>query len=199
MKETSETNRPNTGIMELAEKLTKLLAERDLPNVAEVARRAKVSRSSCYKWFAGTAWPEIREAFRLAAVLRVPVEYLADDSQDKPPPPPELTPDEEAAHEAYRELRSSIGPVKAFRALSALGPPEQIGGRSASSLTRMGGSVEEEAPQHLYHEDVEAMRAYGTGRVIGERDETEAHLRREREAKRPQKRKDAEETGKPRR
>lgn len=206
----------NWDFMGLSEKLYRAML--DLlgnENVAEVARRARVSRSSCYRWFEGRAWPEIREAGRLAKVLKVDLAYLADDEADEPPAPAALPEDEAAALRLYRKIRDRV-PDRAdalgllaelygvVAQLSAAEAPERL---NVALLERGPGpeflvvSPKSTVPGHAVRpEDVLAPepdsrvatsapprpgpppgQEHGVGRVLGERDETEMQIRKDRE------------------
>ena len=77
------------GAMDLKLKLARLLEETKLPTVAEVARRADVAKTSCYRWFdpEDPALPDVKEALQVARVFGVSLDYLADDRLDQPPAP----------------------------------------------------------------------------------------------------------------
>lgn len=92
------------GIMNLGEKLRAISQERGITNISEIARRARVSKTSCYRWFEGQAHPEIREAFRLATLFDVPLDWLADEEADFPPPSTQLPQGEVAVLDLYRAL-----------------------------------------------------------------------------------------------
>lgn len=196
--------------MELAEKLYKAML--DLlgnENIAEVARRARVSKSSCYRWFEGTAWPEIREAGRLAKALKVDLAYLADDEAEDAPPPAALPEDEAAALRLYRKIRERV-PDRA----DALGLMAELYGvvaqlSTAEALERLNVALLERGPGSDFlivspksiivgQAEGHAVRValgdssppvpgpppgqeHGVGRVLGERDETAMQIRKDRE------------------
>ncbi len=87
--------------MTFSDKINRRKTELGKENIADIARSAKVSRSSCYRWFDGFALPDVHEAHRLARVLDVPLEYLADEDADEPQ---RLTPAEEQALKLVRSL-----------------------------------------------------------------------------------------------
>jgi transcriptional regulator with XRE-family HTH domain len=95
--------------MEFPEKL-RSLAESKGWSLAEVARRAKLKPSTVNSWTTTEARPSLPHARRLAIVLGVSLDFLADDGQDEPS---ESTPDEMAIIRAAR----AIGYDEALRRL----------------------------------------------------------------------------------
>jgi transcriptional regulator with XRE-family HTH domain len=68
----------------------------------EVAARLPTNRLS--KWRNGKGEPKARELYRIAKLLDVTMEYLADDLMDRPTPP--LTDDERMVLRVIRVLRT---------------------------------------------------------------------------------------------
>jgi hypothetical protein len=115
-------NRHQYGAMDFKLKLVRLLEETKLPNVAELARRAAVAKTSCYRWFdpEDPALPDVKEALRVAKALEVSLDYLADDQLDERPVP-EYDHDEREIIRAVRELRLSYGEVLRRLAMTGAG------------------------------------------------------------------------------
>jgi transcriptional regulator with XRE-family HTH domain len=74
-------------------KICRLLAEKGITQVA-MERSVGLAKNRISKWKEGTGEPTARQIWEIARALRVPVEYLLDDDQDRPKPPP----DEEEEH-----------------------------------------------------------------------------------------------------
>lgn len=74
-----------TSEMRFREKLRKLAR-----NQSELARRTGLAPSAINEMAAGRRRPYLDQGFAIARALGVPLDYLADDSQDSPPVP-ELT------------------------------------------------------------------------------------------------------------
>jgi transcriptional regulator with XRE-family HTH domain len=73
------------GRMEFPEKLKRLMGEHRLSQAA-IGNRIDRSQALIGKWTRGESYPDIRDASRLAALLGVDVDYLADDSRSEPTP-----------------------------------------------------------------------------------------------------------------
>ena len=71
--------------MNFAAKL-KLLMKQHRYSQNDVAARVDVSQSLVSMWTTGKSVPAMYEAARLAKLLNVDVEFLADDAQDEPAP-----------------------------------------------------------------------------------------------------------------
>jgi transcriptional regulator with XRE-family HTH domain len=71
--------------MEFHAKLRRLIKKRRYSHAA-VAAELRCSRSAIGKWARGESKPDLDLAARLAAVLGVSLDYLADDAQDDPTP-----------------------------------------------------------------------------------------------------------------
>lgn len=97
--------------MTLAEKLEKLIAERGWKQ-ADLARAIDMGRSTVGNWFNSPSKPDLDSALKLARVLAVPLDYLADDAQDDPPPGPD------PALERLLWLVSTIGVEESIRRLT---------------------------------------------------------------------------------
>jgi transcriptional regulator with XRE-family HTH domain len=78
--------------------MSHLMAMRILEKILESARRkgvgqlaleraADLPKNRISKWKDGVGEPTAAQALRIARVLGVPVEYLADDAMDEPPAP----------------------------------------------------------------------------------------------------------------
>jgi transcriptional regulator with XRE-family HTH domain len=93
--------------MDLASKLKRLCEAKGFTNVADLARKVKVPKSSLHRWFHGEAWPRLAEGLRLARVLEVPLDYLADDEMEEVPAPARdgLDGDERFLVQMIRDLR----------------------------------------------------------------------------------------------
>lgn len=93
--------------MEFAKKLNKLMAERDV-TYEEVAKHVGVGTTTVFRWLnqkGKPLRPRLNEAARLAEMLGVGVDYLADDALDAPPsPPPGLSPQEELLLDLIRNM-----------------------------------------------------------------------------------------------
>jgi transcriptional regulator with XRE-family HTH domain len=94
----------NIGTMRLNEKLLKLCDERGLDSQRDLARLAKLSKSSVSRWVNGETRPRMLQALKLARALKVPLEYLIDDAMEEMPPV--LPPDEEFVLRVYRNLKA---------------------------------------------------------------------------------------------
>lgn len=117
----------------------------------------RVSRTTVSSWFNDNSRPDMDTALLVARALRVPLDYLADDSQDEPPAG--LPDDEIAVLNQYRSLKVT-GLIDQDRAMAGLAvatrfPPGQT-------------SITDTSPKHL-----------GTAEL------TQSALRREREQNRP--------------
>lgn len=91
--------------MEFAKKLNKLMAERDV-TYEEVAKHVGVGTTTVFRWLnqkGKPLRPRLDEAARLAELLGVGVDYLADDALDAPPPPG-LSPQEELLLDLIRRM-----------------------------------------------------------------------------------------------
>jgi transcriptional regulator with XRE-family HTH domain len=99
-------------IMEFPKKLESLLARRKLSQ-KEVGTMIGVDQARISEWITGKSKrrPPLDVAYRLAQVLDVPVEYLADDESDNPPV---LLTDEERK---ILEYIRRIGTKEAYRRL----------------------------------------------------------------------------------
>lgn len=78
--------------MRFQEKLQKLMKAGKF-NASSLGRDADVSHTAVNNWLKGTD-PSLAKAARVARVLGVTLDYLADDEQEYPPPPAELTGEE---------------------------------------------------------------------------------------------------------
>ena len=70
--------------MTLDKKLTRLRKKAGLSQ-AEVSEELDVSRQAVTKWETGLSRPSIENLQSLSKLYNVPIEYLLDDSKDKPP------------------------------------------------------------------------------------------------------------------
>ncbi len=154
----------------------------------------RVSKTTVSNWWNGASRPDMDTALVVARVLGVPLDYLADDNQDEIPKP--LSQDEELALDLYRSAREHEGSatvvlkvlarlanegvrVVSAPARAAVAPvyagahasPGRGGGVAvAEGDSGVGELPEPELPRSIRHP-----------RVLAERDETEHHLRLERE------------------
>lgn len=90
--------------MEFAKKLNKLMDERGVTYL-EVARHVGVGTTTVFRWLnqkGKPLRPRLDEAARLAELLGVRVDYLADDALDAPPPG--LSPQEELLLDLIRRM-----------------------------------------------------------------------------------------------
>jgi len=152
--------------MRLSEKLGRLSAEQGYTNIAEIARLAQVSRSSCYRWFEGVAYPDVRDALKLARFFGVSLDYLADEEADHPPPSNELTEDERFVLDVFHSL--GLTRREAMRRL-ALAP----GGAAGAVAVGTAPRPEAGAP------------TVSTGHPVAVRDETALQERLDRGRDRP--------------
>ncbi|MBX6312921.1 MAG: helix-turn-helix transcriptional regulator [Isosphaeraceae bacterium] len=96
--------------MQFHEKLARLAEQqrRSQRNVARaLQQQITISVAKVNEWFLGKREPSLREAWLLARLFGVPLEYLADDTQDEPAPP-ELDPEERILLQAFRRLGISV-------------------------------------------------------------------------------------------
>jgi transcriptional regulator with XRE-family HTH domain len=106
--------------MDMATKIAKLV-ERSGMKQADIARAAGIPPSRLTEAKNGTYKPPLQVALRLARALNVPLDYLADDTQDTPPVvefPPDLV-----------QLIRTLGPDRARARLLQIpepGSPDQI-------------------------------------------------------------------------
>jgi transcriptional regulator with XRE-family HTH domain len=94
----------NIGTMRLNEKLQKLCDEQGLDSQRDLARLAKLSKSSVSRWVNGETRPRMLQALMLARALKVPLEYLIDDAMEEVPAV--LPPDEQFVLRVYRNLKA---------------------------------------------------------------------------------------------
>jgi hypothetical protein len=73
------------------------------------------------EWKDGQGEPMLRRAYRMARLLEVPLEHLADDALEEPPAPAELTGDERAILDLYRAL--GLDRAEGLRRLATPAPP----------------------------------------------------------------------------
>jgi transcriptional regulator with XRE-family HTH domain len=93
--------------MDLAEKLRTLCAEHRL-KPADLARAlGGVPKSTMSNWWNGVNKPDLETALKMARILNVPLDFLADDSLDDPPPPG-LSEDERYLLKTVRSLRIEL-------------------------------------------------------------------------------------------
>lgn len=118
------------GVMEVAEKVKKLMTERAL-NQSDLAAMIGVSRQKMSLVLAGEAGLKVYQLLRLARGLGVDLEYLVDDAMHDPRPSSYLDDDERAVLVVYRALRPQLDQAKAIRALSAASNAEMAGPRKA--------------------------------------------------------------------
>jgi len=86
------------------EKIEKLLAAKGWKQNA-FEKAAVLAENRISEWKDGEGEPTLRQALRIARLLQVPLEYLADDSLDEPLPSTGVTPDEAAILDLFRALR----------------------------------------------------------------------------------------------
>lgn len=89
--------------MQFSKKL-KLLAARHRYSQDALAKAVGVSQNLVSLWMRGKSDPDLATALKLAEVLGVDVNYLADDAQDEPAPA-EYTVEERAVIDLIRALR----------------------------------------------------------------------------------------------
>lgn len=119
------------GVMEVAEKVKKLMTERGL-NQSDLAAMVGVSRQKMSLFLDGNAGLKPYQLLRMARGLGVDLEYLVDDNMNDPRPSSFLASDERAVLEVYRALRPQLDQTRAIRALSAASNAElSISQRSA--------------------------------------------------------------------
>ena len=106
MGSTIEMEDPRIVPMDFTGKLNRACELRRLTNQRELAEMARVSKSSLNRWLSGASTPDIHEAARLAAVLDVPLDWLARSDDQDDPPATEILPDDEASVlRVYRNLK----------------------------------------------------------------------------------------------
>lgn len=124
------------GVMEVAEKVKKLMTERGL-NQSDLAEMAGVSRQKISLVLSEAASLKSYQLLRLARGLGVDLEYLVDAAMLDPKPSSHLTDDELAILQVYRALQPQLDPAKAIRALSAASNAE-ISRRATQTSPRHG-------------------------------------------------------------
>lgn len=136
-------------VMKFSEKLYNLIQLRGMTQGA-VARRAGLAPSAITDMTAGVRRPYMDQALKIAKVLDVPLDYLADDDLDEMP---EQLPDDEAhVLRVYKNLKRT-GALDEDQAVTGLVALAQTGDRL------WGPPPDQE---------------HGTGRPLGLRRETEA-------------------------
>jgi transcriptional regulator with XRE-family HTH domain len=109
--------------MDMVAKIQHLLRDRGL-HQAEFEPLAGLPKGRVSKWAGGQGEPTARQALRMARLLNVPLDYLADDDLDEPPPA-SMTDRERQVWEVVR----TIGPDEAWRRLvGAPLPSFEVGG-----------------------------------------------------------------------
>jgi transcriptional regulator with XRE-family HTH domain len=176
-----------TETMILSQKLQRLMEMRGIANVAEVARRAQVKRSSCYRWFEGTAYPDVQEGLRLAKTLGVSLDYLADDELDEVPRPA-ITEDERYLLRVIRD--SGFPPDVIVKGIA--GGLAATGARPTSTAFVVRVKPREDESAEEFNSSIDSIAALAPPRdtamyPVAERDETELELRKIRERNRPKK------------
>jgi transcriptional regulator with XRE-family HTH domain len=91
------------GPMNLAEKLERLRRRAGLSQ-GELAASVGTYQSRISEWELAKGGPNLAQALRLARLLGVPLDYLADDAQDEPPPASALSEDERYVLRTLRAL-----------------------------------------------------------------------------------------------
>lgn len=76
-------------------------------NQGRLGELVGVSQSRVSAWESGTGVPDLEQAFRIARILGVTLEFLADDTQDRPTADA-LTPDEVRMIEMYRARGDAV-------------------------------------------------------------------------------------------
>lgn len=125
-----------------------------------LAQKLDVSQNKVSTWTRGLVLPDLREAVVLSRLFGVDVNYLANDALDDPPESPED--DERAILDLVHALE--LDKREALRRL-ATAPRES----QAVTVPQREGEPEPRRPRY--------------GKVIADQDATEAHLRREQEAR----------------
>lgn len=116
--------------MTFAEKLEMLRKRRGMSQ-GEVAAAIGAYQSRVSEWAGGDKWPKLPQAFRLAGVLGVSLDYLADDTLDEPPAPP-ISDDDIAVVDLFRALG-----IERAEALRRLARPSVNGdGASAGGIVK---------------------------------------------------------------
>lgn len=90
---------------------------------SDLARRVGVSKNTTGRWLSGQTRPYEESLVRLARVLDLSLDYLADDALDEPPAPA-LSEDERTVLEVYRALR--LDAQAAIRGLTAAARQEAV-------------------------------------------------------------------------
>lgn len=112
--------------MTSAEKISWLCRERGLTQ-KRVGELAALPENRISKWLDGQGEPTARQALRLARVLSVPLEWLADDAQEVPPPASDgLDDDDRMVLRQWKHYRNRIG-LTAEEAIDRLAGSRPIG------------------------------------------------------------------------
>jgi transcriptional regulator with XRE-family HTH domain len=120
--------------MRLVDKVLKLAKDKRITQ-AQLATMIGAHPSRLSEWKNDEGKPSIAQALRMARVLDVSLDYLADDSMDEPPVRQELPEDEKALLRLYRALKPALGEDEAMRRLAG----QSADGREAPrSLPRVG-------------------------------------------------------------
>ena len=110
------------------------MSQRDLADAVGGVSRTKVNA-----WLAGKTLPDIEEALRLARLIGVSVDFLADDKLDAPPSPP-MTDDEVYILTLIRDL--GMGRQEAVKRIvdggKQVGTVRKLDGTEVESRVRTG-------------------------------------------------------------
>jgi transcriptional regulator with XRE-family HTH domain len=127
--------------MDAMAKIEKLLRAKGWKQNA-FEKAAVLAENRLSKWKDGQGEPTLRQASRMARLLGVPLEYLADDELEDPPAGPGLTDDERAILDLYRALG-----LDRAEGLRRLATPSAPGGQMAAGPARPSSPREGTGPE----------------------------------------------------
>jgi transcriptional regulator with XRE-family HTH domain len=169
--------------MRFHEKLKRLCGERRLTQADFLREMPEVGKTTMYYWFTGRNKPDLDSALRMAKILNVPLDYLADEELEELPSP-EFNDDERLLIEVARTLQGG-----AREALWRVTNNQTIA-KGDWVVVGVGGQGKSSLLQRLATEDHPTSPAtppVATGQPwppIAHQDLTQSTLRREREARR---------------
>lgn len=147
-------------MMRFAEKLDYLI-ELCGTNQSKLMRLTGIAQSSISQMTKGGRKPSMEQAFALARALGIPLDYLADDSQDEPPEKA-LSEDERIALDYYRSARELEGsPSNVLKVLARMADegvsskgrtPYQVVRERALSLEQLGFPPEDPSAKPEAHD-----------------------------------------------
>lgn len=132
--------------MDYREKILQAL-DRKRMSKADLARDTKLGAPRFSKWFGGTGKPNLYQALKIARVLGVPLEFLADEEATELEEPKE-SPYETEEYRLVRRMVETLGPERAYRRLMKADDDEVVApkpGRVAGSIVVKGEQPEAES------------------------------------------------------